>query len=387
MEFDFDRAPSRQGTASIKWDVKEGELPMWVADMDFTVAPAIEDAIRERASHPVFGYTFIPDSWYEAYIRWWRTRHDLELRREALMFCHGIVPAIGACIRDLTAVGDSVVIQTPVYYVFGVTIRANGRNVLENPLWYHNGRYSIDFGDLEKKLSDPSATMMILCNPHNPTGQTWSRDDLLHIARLCRKHGVLLISDEIHCDITEPGVIYTPLDALPEDELPDSVTLLSPTKAFNIAGLCTAAAYVPGARLRRRVKKTLETYGLVQANSFAVPSAVAAFNDGASWLEAMCAYVFRNKALVDECLSTSAPLIRAVPSDCTYLVWLDVGALTRDAVKFAADLRKETGLFVSAGTPFGGNGSQFLRMNVACPEEYVRDGMERLARFVSFART
>lgn len=385
MGFSFDKAPSRQGTASIKWDVKEGELPMWVADMDFAAAPPVEKAIRDRAAHPVFGYTFIPNDWYDAYIHWWKDRHATELRRDSLFFVHGIVPAIGACVRDLTAAGDGIVIQTPVYYVFALTIEANGRRVVENPLWYHNGIYSIDFEDLERKLKRPESTMMVLCNPQNPSGQTWSREELIRIAEMCRTNGVILISDEIHCDITKPGVSYTPLDSLPEECLGDTITLLSPTKAFNIAGLATAAAYVPKEHLRQKVQKAFATYGLTQANSFAVPAAVAAFRDGAAWLDAMCAYVFANKEFAEGYLARHAPLIHVVPSDCTYLMWLDVSALTRDAEVFAKELREETGLFVSAGNAFGANGSRFLRMNVACPREYVEDGLRRLEKFTSFA--
>lgn len=255
MKYDFDKLTDRRGTGSLKWDVPHGELPMWVADMDFETAPEIIRALQERAVHGIFGYHVVTEDWYEAYRSWWERRHQLEMEKEWLIFCTGVVPAISSTVRKLTTVGENVLIQTPVYNIFFNSIRNNGRNVLESPLVYKNGEYSIDFADLEEKLADPQTTLMLLCNPHNPIGKIWDSETLARIGELCGKHHVLVLSDEIHCDLTDPEYRYIPFASVSRACRDNSITCLAPTKAFNLAGLQTAAVMVPNPVLRHKLNR------------------------------------------------------------------------------------------------------------------------------------
>lgn len=245
MESIFDKEIQRRNTGSLKWNVPEGELPMWVADMDFQAAPEICDAIKSRAEHGIFGYAFVPDIWNQAYIDWWGEKHGFWMEKEWLIFCTGIVPAISSMVRKLTTPGEKILIQTPVYHIFFHSILDNGRKVQENPLLYDGKEYTIDFEDLEKKLADPQTTLMILCNPHNPIGKIWDKDTLARIGELCLKYHVIVISDEIHCDLTKPGKDYVPFASVSEKCRENSITCIAPTKTFNLAGLQTAAVSVP----------------------------------------------------------------------------------------------------------------------------------------------
>ncbi len=380
MSYDFDTPIDRRNTNSLKWNVPEGELPMWVADMDFAAAPEIRAAILARAEHGVFGYTDVPDNWYQAYQTWWQTRHGFAIERQWLIFCTGVVPAISSIVRKLTTPAEKVLIQTPVYNIFLNSILKNGRQVLENPLHYDGDEYRMDFEDLERKLADPQTTLMILSNPHNPVGRIWDRETLGRIGALCRKYGVTVVSDEIHCDLTAPGLGYVPFASVSEDCRACNVTCIAPTKAFNLAGLQTAAVVVPDDRLRHKVWRGLNTDEVAEPNAFAIDAAVAAFTQGGPWLDALRLYIQRNKATAAQYIADLIPQLRAVPSQATYLLWLDCGQGRTDAGQIAAHLRAETGLYLSPGGQYGGNGERFLRMNLACPYAVVNDGLERLRR-------
>lgn len=382
MEYDFDIQIDRRGTNSLKWEVGEKELPLWVADMDFKTAPEIIEAIKQRAEHGVFGYSTLPEEWYASIIHWWNRRHSFEIQRDWLAFCTGVVPAVSSIIRKLTNIGENVLIQTPVYNIFFNSIRNNGRNVLESPLKYKKGSYSVDFEDLERRLSDPQTTMMLLCNPHNPIGKIWDKETLERIGELCLKHHVIVVSDEIHCDLTEPGCDYIPFASVSESCRDNSVTCLSPTKAFNLAGLHTAAVMVPNEALRHKVVRALNTDEIAEPNAFAVQAAVAAFTKGEAWLLALRDYISENRKYVQNFLDDELPQLELVPSQATYLLWIDCGSLLGDAGEFARMLRENTGLYLSAGAKYGGNGDRFLRMNIACPKKTLEDAMERLKRFV-----
>ena len=266
MKYDFDTITDRRGTDSLKWDVKENELPMWVADMDFKAAPEIIDAMNKRLSNGVFGYSVIPDEWYDAYIKWWKERHGFEIYRDWLIFCTGVIPAISSTVRKLATADENVVVQTPVYTGFFTSIKNNGCRILESPLRYENGRYSMDLEDLEKKLSDPQTSLMILCNPHNPIGIIWDRDTLAHIGMLAQKYNVTVISDEIHCDLTEPGEGYVPFASVSDICREVSITCIAPTKTFNLAGLQTAAVCIPNAALRHKIWRALHGDAEAQAD-------------------------------------------------------------------------------------------------------------------------
>lgn len=379
MKFDFDAPTARRGTGSLKWDVGENELPMWVADMDFRTAPAVTEAIVRRAKEGIFGYTVVPDEWYAAISRWWETRHGFHIPHEWLTFCTGVVPAISSIVKRVTNVGDRVVLQTPVYDIFFHSVENAGRVVSESPLIYENGTYRADFEDLERKLSDPLATMMILCNPHNPVGKIWTREELATVGALCKKHGVTLLSDEIHCDLTDPGAEYVPFASVSAECREVSVTCLSASKAFNLAGLQSAAVAVPEEHLRAKVVRGLNSDEVAEPNCFAALATVAAFREGGDWLDALRAYLAANKRAAVAAITDLAPGVRVVPQNATYLLWLDCGELTKNTDGLRDFLRKETGLYLSAGSPYRGNGAQFLRMNVACQRDVLAKGLDKFA--------
>ncbi len=379
MKYDFDTPIDRRGTGSLKWDVAEGELPMWVADMDFQTAPEIREAISRRAEHGVFGYSVVPEAWYDAYREWWGSRHAFPLEKDWLIFCTGVVPAISSIVRKLTTPAEKVLLQTPVYNIFFNSVLNNGRQVLQSPLRYEKGNYSIDFADLEEKLADPQTSLMILCNPHNPVGKIWDRDTLARIGELCEKHHVTVLSDEIHCDLTDPGCSYTPFASVSEACRTNSITCIAPTKAFNLAGLQTAAVVVPDAFLRHKVWRGLNTDEVAEPNAFAVEAAVAAFTRGGGWLDQLREYLFENKRLVKEFVAQNLPELSLVPSQATYLLWLDCSRICEDSAALAEHIRKTTGLYLSEGAQYGLGGERFLRLNIACPRARLEEGLKRLA--------
>ena len=291
MTYDFDHIVERRGTHATKWDVADNELPMWIADMDFPTAPEVAAAIQARAAHTIYGYTDVPEEWYTAILGWWHTRHNFRMEKDWLIFSTGVVPTISSVVRKLTTPAENVLTMTPVYDIFFHSIENNGRNVLESPLAYKNGAYDIDWVDLEQKLADPQTTLMILCNPHNPVGKIWDRETLARIGDLCWEHHVIVLSDEIHCDLTDPGYDYTPFAAASEHCRQNSITCVAPTKAFNLAGLQTSAAVVPNPALRHKVWRALNTDEVAEPNCFAAEAAIAAFTKGGPWLDALRAYL------------------------------------------------------------------------------------------------
>lgn len=382
MKYDFDSVINRRGTDSLKWDVRENELPMWVADMDFKAAPEILDGIRERLDHGILGYPVIPDEWYDAYINWWEKRHGFRMKKEGLIFCVGVIPAISSMIRDFTEPGSNVLIQPPVYNCFFNIIKGNGRRVQENPLIYKNGSYEIDLDDLDRKMADPATSLMLLCNPQNPSGRIWGKEELASIGKLAKKHGVTVISDEIHCDLTEPGKGYNPFASVSDTCAKAGISCIAPTKAFNLAGLKTAAAYVSDPGLREKVKRAFDTDELSEPNSFAGVAAITAFERGEQWLDELLLYVSENRKTVEDFLLKEIPEIKAVRGEATYLIWLDISAVKGDVSGFGSALRKKTGLFLSPGYIFGEQGRNFLRMNIACPRSVLMDGLSRLKKGV-----
>ncbi len=378
MAYDFDKLINRRNTNSLKWDVEENELPMWVADMDFETAPEILAEIQKRAAHGVFGYTTIPEEWYQAYIGWWKSRHDFHMEKDWLIFCTGVVPAMSSMVRKLTAPAEKVLVLTPVYNIFFNSIINNGRQVLESRLKYDGEAYQVDFEDLEQKVSDPQTAMMILCSPHNPVGRIWDRKTLERIGELCKRHHVIVVSDEIHCDLTEPGCSYIPFASVSEVCMDNSITCIAPTKTFNLAGLQTAAVMIPNPVLRHKVWRGLNTDEVAEPNTFAVDAAIAAFTKGGDWLEELRAYIHKNKMAVGKYVNEQIPHIQVMPSQATYLLWLNCRGMAGCAVEAAEFIRKKTGLYLSAGGQFGGDGESFLRMNIACPRSTLEDGLYRL---------
>lgn len=387
MLYNFDEIVNRRDSGSLKWDVKENQLPMWIADMDFKTAPEIIEALKNRVEHGVFGYNDVMDEWYVAICNWWKKRHDFNIEKESLIFCTGVVPAISSIVRKMTTVGENILVQTPVYNIFFNSIINNGRNILENKLIYNGENYKIDFKDLEEKLSNPQTTMMILCNPHNPIGEIWDKKTLSHIGELCKKHNVLVVSDEIHCDLTKPGTSYIPFASVSESCAQNSITCIAPTKAFNIAGLQTVAVMIPNKQLRHKVNRGLNTDEVAEPNSFAIVATIAAFTKGEKWLDSLREYLFENRKIAEEFLAKELPQVKIISAEATYLLWLDCKLISSSSEELNKFINQESGLLLCSGNSYGESGNGFLRMNIACPRERLIDGLNRLKKSIDLKLT
>lgn len=381
-KYDFDTPLDRRDTSSLKWDVADGELPMWVADMDFATAPQIVDAVTARAKRGGFGYNIVPDEWYSAIIGWWKDRHGLVIDKADLCFCTGVLPAISCLVKRLTNIGDNVLVQTPVFNNFFNSIENAGRRALENRLTYADGKYEIDFADLEAKLALPTTTLMILCNPHNPVGKIWSRAELAEIADLAEKYGVTVISDEIHCDLTEPDADYVPFASVSEKARNNSITCISASKTFSLPGLQAAAVFAHNARLRNIAVRGLNSDEVAEPNCFAVDATVAAFEKCGDWLDALREYISENRKTAARFIGEKLPELHMLDQNATYLLWVDCSKITDDSTALCDFIRRETGLFLSHGAQFRGNGNLFVRINIACPRSVLVDGLDRFYRGV-----
>lgn len=380
MDPRFDQPVDRSSTDSMKWSVADGELPMWVADMDFQTCPAVQKAIEERAAHGIYGYTLIPDAWYDAYISWWKTRHAFTIQKDWLMFCTGVVPAISSMVRRLSHPAENVVLLTPVYNIFYNSIRNAGRTVLECELRQENGEYSIDWDAFEACLQNPQTTLLIFCNPHNPVGKIWSAQEIERIAELCDRYGVRVISDEIHCDLTLPGTSYVPFASVSDTGARISATCLSPSKAFNIAGLHTAAIMVPDPFLRHQVFRGINNEEIAEPEVFACIAAIAAYEQGGEWLDGLNAYLAENRRITEAFCEQQIPQLTVIHSQATYLIWLDCSRITDNADDLQQFLRQKAGLYLSEGSEYGKGGEAFLRLNAACSRHTLLEGLERLKK-------
>lgn len=378
MNNSFDNIPNRHNTFSLKWNVLENELPMWVADMDFETAPCIKNALIERAKHGIFGYSIIPDEFFESIIGWWQRRHNFTFEKDWMIFSTGVVPAISSIVRKLTTPAENVLIQSPVYNIFYNSIYNNGRCILSSDLVYENGEYHIDFADLEKKLSNPQTTLMILCNPHNPIGKIWSKEELAKIGYLCNKYNVTVISDEIHCDITNPGNQYIPFASVNEVCRNISITCVAGSKIFNLGGLQSACVIVPNRFLKCKVERGLNTDEVAEPNAFAMAANIAGFNGADKWVDELNNYIYENKKIFYEYVKSNLPKLHIVQSKATYLLWVDVRKYTQNSVKLCEYIRSKTGLFVCEGSEYGVNGESFFRINLATSKDNVLDALERL---------
>ncbi len=380
--YDFDRIISRKDTYSYKWDEDKNALPMWVADMDFETAPEVKAALVRRAEHGVFGYTYAPDELFSAVSDFWARRHGFRFDTDYMVYSSGVVAAISSLVRRLTHPGEGVLIQTPVYNIFFNSILNSGRRVVSNDLVLNRGKYSVDFDDLEKKLSDPMTTLFILCNPHNPVGKIYTKDELSRMGELCHRYGVTVISDEIHCEFTNPKCSYTPFAAASEKCYEISVTLLSLSKAFNIAGLCSAFAVVKNPLLRHQVYRSLNNDEIGEPNAFAVCANLAALTEGEAWLDELVDYLNENKRVATEFIRTEIPSLSVPDTNATYLLWVDISSLGLDSVNFTKRLREEGGLYINDGLEYGESGRYFVRINLAASRSLVMDGLRLLRDFV-----
>lgn len=375
--FDFDTIINRRNTGSYKWNVKENELALWVADMDFPTAPAVRQAIETCATRGIFGYADIPNSWAQAYVGWWKNRHSFEMNPEWLTFTSGAVAALSSIVRRTTLPAEKVVLLTPVYNVFFNSVVNAGRLVEECPLIYEDDGYSIDFGRLEKTLEDPQVRLLIFCNPHNPVGRIWSKAELARVGELCQRNGVLIVSDEVHCDLTTPGFAYTPFASVSDTCREISISLLSPSKAFNIAGLQTAATCIPNVSLRQRIVRGLNNDEVAEPNVFAIDATIAAFNEGEAWLDALLVYLQENRTFATKALE-AVQGVNVVKADATYLLWIDCRGLAKGAAGLTREIRERAGVVLSNGGAYGEAGKGFLRLNLACPRPMLEEALERM---------
>ncbi len=381
-KYNFDELVERRGSGCSKWSGPQDEIPMWIADMDFAAAPAIQAALQKCVDRRVFGYFDLPDEWADAYVNWWDRRHHFKMNRERLIFTTGIVPAISSAVRKLTYPAEKVLVQTPCYNIFFNSIYNNGRYIVENKLKYDGNDYTIDWELFEEQLADPQVTMMILCNPHNPVGRIWDRQTLARIGELCKQHHVIVFSDEIHCDLTAPGQEYIPFASVSDTCREISVTGIAPTKCFNIAGINTAAVYAENELLHHKMWRALNTDEVAEPNAFAVAATLAAFNESEDWLEELRAYIWDNKAWLTEKIKAECPQIRMHSEPATYLMWLDCSAFTKDTKSFCKFLRSEYKLRLAAGEAYGLGGAGFIRWNLAAPRERLEEAAERFIRAV-----
>lgn len=383
MKYDFDKTIDRRATNSYKWDsAPEGVLPMWVADMDFRTASAIIDALQKRVAHGIFGYTRVPDAYYDAVTSWFSRRHGWNIDREWIIYTSGVVPAVSAVIKALTVPGDKVIVQTPVYNCFFSSIRNNGCEIVSNPLRRTADTYEMDFDALERCAADQRAKVMLLCNPHNPAGRVWTPDELTRLGNICLRNGVTVVADEIHCELVYQGFKYTPFASLSDAFLHRSVTCVSPSKAFNIAGLQIANIVAFDNDLRSRIDKAININEVCDVNPFGVAATIAAYNEGEEWLNQLVDYLHGNYEAMAEFCRCELPEFPITRLEGTYLVWMDCSSLGMPSDALEHALLDDARLWLNAGTMYGAEGEGYMRWNIACPRSVMLDGLNRFLNFV-----
>ena len=380
MKFDFDNIVPRRGSGSVKWDLpkEDGVIPMWVADMDFMTAPAVLEALEKRLRHGVFGYTRITGEYYRAVCSWFSRRHGLEMKPEWIIPISGVVPALTCIIRALVKPGEKVIFQSPAYNCFYTSVTKNGCTLSLNPLTYKDNTYTIDFENLERRAADPDARVLILCNPHNPSGRVWTREELARTGEICLRNHLTVIADEIHCELTYPGHDYTPFASLSQEFLTHSATCNSPTKAFNIAGLQISNIVTADAGIRKKIDKAININEVCDVNPFGVEALVAAYDQGEDWLDALRIYLWENYQHVLRFFSEKLPRYPILPLEGTYLPWINIKASGLHSDELAGLLLHDAKVMLSPGTIYGPGGEDFLRLNIACPRPRLQDGLERL---------
>lgn len=396
--YNFDEIINRRGTGSFKWDeAREGVLPMWVADMDFAVAPCIQQAILERAKHPVFGYVSVPSAYYEAVCSWFCERHGWSIDPDSIIYTTGVVPAVSAILQAVIQPGEKVIVQGPAYNCFFSSIRNAGAQLSVNALRRveiddRTFTYELDFDDLERRCADDATKVLIVCNPHNPSGRLWTKDELLRVAEICRRHDVLVIADEIHNELTAPGTLYTPWGTLGEEYQQNAVVCVSASKSFNIAGLQMANIVVANPKLRSRINKRININETCDVGPFGYPATIAAYSaEGHEWLTGLREYIWGNYEAFREFFKAELPQFPIARLEATYLVWVDVTVCGADSEAIADALEAQHDLWVNAGEHYGESYEapaaegprRYLRFNIACPRAQMLEGLRRFASFAS----
>ena len=391
-KFNFDEIIQRRGTGCVKWDAEaprqsggwlspEGIIPLWVADMDFKAAPAIQEAIRRRAEHGVFGYTLVEESYYEAIISWFQCRHNWTIRCEEILYTTGVVPAMSVALKALTMAGEKALILSPDYNCFFSSIRNNGCEVLESVLRFtRNNRFEVDFEDFEKKCADEKTTVFLLCNPHNPTGRVWTKEELERMNDICLKHHVKVVSDEIHCELIMPGHRFQPFAAVSEACRQNSVILNSPSKSFNIAGLQIANIICAQKEWRRRIDRAININEVCDVNPFGPVALMAAYNESEEWIDELNQYLWNNYQLLCDFVTKYLPQWKVMPLEGTYLPWIDITATGMPSQVYADYLLQEAKVWVNSGTMYGPqSGEGYIRLNIACPKPLLMEALKRIS--------
>ncbi|QKJ27480.1 MalY/PatB family protein [Aliarcobacter cibarius] len=388
MKYNFDKIINRKNTNCYKWDTtKEDVLPMWVADMDFEVAPKIIDSIIKKAQHGVFGYTMIPKEYYEAEIYWWKKKYNFEIKKEWIEPTTGVIPSLSSIIQTFCESGDKILIQSPVYHYFNISIENNNCEVLNNNLIYENNNYKIDFEDFENKIRNNKVKLFILSNPHNPVGRVWNKNELKKMGELCLKYNVLVISDEIHRDLVYKNYCYTPFASISEEFLQNSITCTSASKTFNIAGLKASNIIVANKNLKVKLNKVLNRNEIKSLNIFGIDSLTTAYLHCEDWLDELLIYLEKNKDYLIDYIKKEIPELEVVKPEATYLLWIDISKLNISSTKLANKLENIGKIRIISGGTFGKNGDNFIRINIACPLKTLKDGLNRLKNGINQIKT
>ena len=403
MEYIFDNVINRKGTHSVKWEYVQSDtnpeklleaaklpggdriIPMWVADMDFPSPAPVVEALKRRAEHGIFGYTVPGASYFRSVAGWFSRRHGWNIDPEWICVAFGVVPALHLLVRTFTSPGYKVLIQRPVYYPFFNVIERNGCGIENNPLIYRHNRYTMDFADLAEKARDPSVKMAILCSPHNPVGRVWSEEEITRFAQICLENGVLVISDEIHCDLVYRGFSFTPLARINGRFRDNSIICTSPSKTFNLAGLQTSNIIISNGELRRRFKQTLRSNGIFGINPFGQTALEAAYNDGEEWLEQVLDYLEGNLHDLKSFAAEKLPGVALVQPEATYLAWMDFRNLGLEVAELRRFMLEKAGVQFDEGSIFGPEGDGFERINIACPRSILREALDRIERTLKAA--
>ena len=378
MKYNFDSTTNRRGINSIKWDVKENELPMWVADMDFKVLPEIKEAIIEAANKEGYGYSYPSEKLFKAYQTWWKKRHDIDIALNEMVYVSGVVSALDSLIRLLTKENDSVLLLSPCYNGFYSVVNNNKRKLVTSNLIHQDDDFIIDYQDVEDKIIKNKVQALIFCNPHNPVGKPWSKQEIKTIYDICQRHNVHFISDEIHADIIEPDAVFNSALSVADDV----IVCTSPSKIFNLAGLQSAMVFIKDQNIRQKAQEAFYHDDIGEPNYFVEPATIAAYTYGEQYVDELNAYIAKNKEYVDDYLKNNLPHLKVVSGKATYLLWIDISYYQIPSDVFTEELRKETGLYVSNGLAYGKNGLDFIRINVATSLVNVKDAMNRLSAYL-----
>jgi cysteine-S-conjugate beta-lyase len=391
MGWNFDEPAKREGTNCIKYDLREETfgvkdvIPMWVADMDFSTSDFIVKALHDRLKHEIFGYSFRPPEYFTSIIDWLKLRHNWNVEKEWISFCPGIVPALNFCTLAFTQPGDSIIVQPPVYFPFFSATESHGRNLIYNRLKEADGKWIMDYDSLVESI-DRKTKMIIISNPHNPIGRVWTRDELNNLADICLKNNILILSDEIHCDLVLPGLTHTPIASLSDKISENTITCIAPSKTFNLAGLSTSSVIISNPVLRKAFNKVVEDLHVGGGNIFGTVASIAAYSHGHQWLDALLNYIDNNFDFVEDYCSKMIPEIQPVKPEATYMIWLDCRKFDMKAKELQNFFVKNAGIGMNEGSTFGPGGEGFMRMNIATPYQTVIKAMEKIERAVAELR-